>query len=292
MLKNSIARTKKSKGSRSYKSASIIFYAQIKVRMEATKVKTNEMGSTILITLDSTPILSIVAAAFCSFAGEITLARPAAIAVPAVTIKGLTLSISEVIILYFVKRAMADASLPLTKPPSKPRKAATPGYKPWKKLAELTARMEIILKSGADKAHPCVEGAIGVNHNISNSKKNHCGKGRSGSTLPPFTHDIFPLRLAGFDKWHGQQCADYDPGICIPQHSSINRLASGNDLYRHGQIFGEEIVKRRPEVDDQTGDDQNCPGDSAFIKGMERSISFSCSVTQERSNNGLPPSFK
>jgi hypothetical protein len=25
---------------------------------------------------------------------------------------------------------------------------------------------------------------------------------------------------------------------------------------------------------------------------MERSISFSCSVTQERSNNGLPPSFK
>ena len=102
-------------------------YAQIKVRIAATAVNIRAIGTTTRITLDSVPRLSMVAAAFCSLAGEMTLANPPAMAVPAVTTRAFTLSNFEVRMLYLVNSAIVDASLPLTKPPSSPRKAAAAG---------------------------------------------------------------------------------------------------------------------------------------------------------------------
>ena len=131
----------------------------MKVRSAATAVKIMAITTAIFMTCDSIPIASIVAAAFCNLAGDITLAKPPAIAVPAVTTRGLILSNFEVKMLYLVNRAMVEDSLPLTKPPKRPRYVAAIGYNPLKKSAELVAKIEIILKAGSVNCQLRGEGA-------------------------------------------------------------------------------------------------------------------------------------
>lgn len=64
---------------------------------------------------------SIVAAAFCSLAGEMRLASPPPMAVTAATTRASTPRILEVNRWYFVNIAIVEASLPLRKPPNSPR---------------------------------------------------------------------------------------------------------------------------------------------------------------------------
>ena len=91
-LNNNTPDLKETKG----KSLGLV-YAQIKVSTAATLVKIIEITTATRITLDSIPIASMVAAAFCNLAGEITLANPPAMAVPAAMTRKSRLSTSEVI---------------------------------------------------------------------------------------------------------------------------------------------------------------------------------------------------
>ena len=94
-----------------------------KVKNDEAKVRIMENTKAIFITLCSSPILSIEAAAFCSLAGEITLANPAPNARPAVTIIRPSVDRPRFLAVeseYFANIAIVEASLPVINPPNKP----------------------------------------------------------------------------------------------------------------------------------------------------------------------------
>ena len=64
--------------------------------IDAASVMTMDMTKAVLMIWLSIPRASMVAAAFCSFAGEMTLASPPPMAVTAVTISASTLRSFEV----------------------------------------------------------------------------------------------------------------------------------------------------------------------------------------------------
>jgi len=95
--------------------------------MAATAVTTMETTKAVGMTLLSSPIRSILAAAFCNFAGDITDASPPPKPLAAATNNPMAPICSATVRWVLVSMAIEDASDPLIKPPSKPRYGAMTG---------------------------------------------------------------------------------------------------------------------------------------------------------------------
>ncbi|OQB40467.1 MAG: hypothetical protein BWY06_01168 [Candidatus Latescibacteria bacterium ADurb.Bin168] len=87
----------------------------------------SEITNVVRMTLPSSPIRSIAAAAFWSLAGEITLARPPPMPLAAAITRPIAPIFPAVSRCSLVNMAIADASDPLTKPAKSPRNGAIAG---------------------------------------------------------------------------------------------------------------------------------------------------------------------
>ena len=105
-----------------------------------------------------------------------------------------------------------------------------------------------------------IERLAGMVHQVRQGEEDGRGKHWAGSTFQPFDGRVLQLHFSGLEEREGEEGADQNPKICLPEKTNLFRSAR-DDFDRHGKSGEKQPVKRQGrEIDHSGKDDEENPG--------------------------------
>ncbi len=200
----------------------------------------------------------MLAEAFCSLAGEMTLASPPPIPLAAATSRPLAPIRSAVCEVQLGQHGDGRGLGAADKAAQQPQKGRDQGVELAKGCRSSAGQDldHIVAGSASTQSAPLPEWFM----TKAMAKKMAAASTGRGARLSHLRSEVSELRPRRLEKGKGQQGADQNPEIGLPEQAHLFRRA-GDDLQGHGQFFEGQVKEGQEGGVDQKGKDgQEEPG--------------------------------